>query len=177
MSYVRKIEYGLAPIGAYKVTRGCSGCGQKQIFASTGNFRINANGNRLDVWLIYQCEKCGHTYNLPIYERVRPGKIPKEEYEAFLSNDADMAYQYGTKKSVFTGSKAEIQWSLAEYRLIPIQEDKPDTGQDKIRVILHNPYGIPIREDKILAEIFKMSRSRIKQLIKEETLALEIRST
>ena len=101
MSYVRNIEYKIIPSNTFKILRGCTGCGCKQIFSSTGNFRVNANGNHLDVWLIYACEKCGKTYNLPIYERTQLGKLSKVEYQAFLSNDVEVAFKYGTNKSVF----------------------------------------------------------------------------
>jgi hypothetical protein len=57
------------------------------VFATTRRFRINANKNRLDVWLIYQCQKCRHTLNIPLYERVPPQKIPAELYERLLAND------------------------------------------------------------------------------------------
>ena len=44
-------------------------------------FRVNANGNILDIWLIYQCVECKHTLNLAIYERKKASSITKEEYQ------------------------------------------------------------------------------------------------
>ena len=49
----------------------CGGCGKKQPFVNTGKFRVNANGSRLDVWLIFRCSKCKHSWNLTVYERRR----------------------------------------------------------------------------------------------------------
>lgn len=80
----------------YKIIHKCARCGRKMPFVTTRRFRVNANKNRLDVWLIYQCEKCRHTLNLPIYERVPPQKIPREEYEGFLANDGALAVRYGS---------------------------------------------------------------------------------
>ena len=68
-------------------------------FVNTGKFRVNANGKQVDVWLIYQCEKCRHTMNLTVYERVRPGKIPRELYQRFLENDEELAAAYGNDSS------------------------------------------------------------------------------
>lgn len=76
MCYFEKTEYRIRPVSGYKILRFCPGCGGRSVYGSTGNFRVNANGRQVDVWLIYQCEKCGHTYNLAIYERVRPKEIP-----------------------------------------------------------------------------------------------------
>lgn len=52
---------------------------------------VNANGNRVDVWLIYRCKKCKHSWNLTIYERKKPAKIAPQEYELFMENDAELA--------------------------------------------------------------------------------------
>ena len=87
----------------------CGGCGQKREFINSGKFRVNANGNKINVWLIYRCKKCKHTWNLTIYERVNPDKIPPELYELFLENDEDTAYQYGYDKEFLKKNKAELR--------------------------------------------------------------------
>ena len=83
MSYLKKIEYEIVLDKSFKVVRNCSGCGMKTNYINTKRFRVNANGSKLDVWLIYQCEKCKHTYNLTIYERQKTISIPKEEYKQY----------------------------------------------------------------------------------------------
>ena len=87
MSYLKKIEYEIVPEKSFSVIRNCAGCGRKTLFQNTKKFRVNANGNKLDVWLIYQCEKCKHTFNLAIYERQKVSSIPETEYRQFLDND------------------------------------------------------------------------------------------
>ena len=57
---------------------------RKMHYRNTNKFRINANGNKLDVWLIYHCTECKHTLNIAIYERKKVSSIPKEEYQCFL---------------------------------------------------------------------------------------------
>lgn len=91
------------------VFHGCGGCGQKREFINSGRFRVNANGNKISVWLIYRCKKCKHTWNLTIYERVRPDKIPSELYELFLENDENTAYQYGNDMEFLKKNKAELR--------------------------------------------------------------------
>ncbi|WP_322169633.1 DUF1062 domain-containing protein [Acutalibacter caecimuris] len=41
-----------------------------------GKFRVNANGRRLDVWLIYRCEKCGHSAARAFHCRGLRGAAP-----------------------------------------------------------------------------------------------------
>ena len=44
-----------------RVYHHCGGCGKRQEFLNSGKFRVNANGNNVDVWLIYRCRKCKHS--------------------------------------------------------------------------------------------------------------------
>ena len=92
-----------------KIYHRCGGCGKKMPFVNTGRFRVNANGKQVDVWLIYQCEKCKHSWNLTIYERKNPNKIAPEEYQRFLDNDEELAYQYGNDKGFLKSNKAELK--------------------------------------------------------------------
>ena len=77
-------------------------------FVNTGKFRVNANVNRVDVWLIYQCEKCKHSLNLTVYERVRPSRISGEEYRLFLENDETLAVKYGNDKEFLKRNRVEF---------------------------------------------------------------------
>lgn len=92
-----------------KVLHRCGGCGKKQEFVNSGKFRVNANGNNVDVWLIYRCQKCKHSWNLTVYERTKPHKIPPELYELFLCNDEDTAYSYGRDIDFLKRNNAEIK--------------------------------------------------------------------
>ena len=93
MSYTNRKEY--------KVIHKCGHCGKKMTFVSTRRFRVNANKNKLDIWLIYQCKKCKHTLNIPIYERISPQKIPRELYDGFLANDEELAIRYASDAALF----------------------------------------------------------------------------
>lgn len=91
-----------------KIEYRCAGCKKKRTFVNTGKFRVNANGNCVDVWLIYQCEKCRHTLNLTIYERTKPSKIPAELYQRFLENDEALAEQYGNDRGFLKKNRVVV---------------------------------------------------------------------
>lgn len=170
MDYCKTIEYRITTTKAYTIIRNCSGCGRKEHYVSTGNFRVNANGRQLDVWLVYQCEKCKHTYNLPIYERVSPEKIEDAQYQAFLGNDADTALQFGTDRNLFLKNRTEIDTERLEYTTEKLNDNSAGhEGVDnpEMQIIIYNPYMLPVRTDKLLPEILQMSRSKIRQLIKD----------
>ena len=92
-----------------KVYHRCGDCGKKQEFINCGRFRVNANGNRVDVWLIYRCKKCKHFWNLTIYERVKPSKIKPDDYELFMENNFELATQYGNNIEFLKRNNAEIR--------------------------------------------------------------------
>lgn len=92
-----------------KVYHRCGGCSKKQEFINSGKFRVNANGNRVDVWLIYRCKKCKHSWNLTIFERTKPSKINQEEYELFMDNDYELAMKYGNDMYFLKKNNAEFK--------------------------------------------------------------------
>lgn len=95
-------------LDSIKVYHRCGGCGKKQAFINSGKFRVNANGNRVDVWLIYRCKNCKHSWNLAINERMRPSKIKKDDYELFMENDYELASKYGNDIDFLKRNNAEF---------------------------------------------------------------------
>lgn len=87
----------------------CGGCGKRQEFVNSGKIRVNANGNQVDVWLIYRCKKCKHSWNLTIFERTKPNKIPQELYEQFLANNEEVARRYGNDVCFLKKNNAEFK--------------------------------------------------------------------
>ncbi|MBP3602603.1 MAG: DUF1062 domain-containing protein [Lachnospiraceae bacterium] len=175
MSYLKKIEYKIMPRKSFRVIRNCSGCGKKTHFINTERFRVNANGNKIDVWLIYQCENCKHTCNLTVYERQKPSSIPKEEYQAFLRNDEEMAAAYGMNMQFFKKNKAEVDAAEAEYDFIRLSEceDGNNENSDRILVQIHNPYNLKLRPERQIAEVLGISGSRVKKFMEQEQIEIE----
>lgn len=172
MNHYIENKYEILPQKSYEIIRNCPKCGCKTNYINTNNFRVNANGNALDVWLIYQCEKCKHTYNLTIYERIKPSAMDKDEYKKFLSNDSKLAFEYGTRKELFSKNKAVIDGEKVTYDLL-FKGEEGGSLDGKRRIIIKNPYGFKIRVDKILCEILKISRNKIKGMIKEKIIYSE----
>lgn len=170
MSYLKTKAYQIIPKESYKIIRNCSGCGGKAIYENTCHFRINANGNKLDVWLIYQCRKCKHTYNLSIYERIKPQMIQRDEYEGFLANNPALAKIYGLNKQLMAKNKVEVDWNDLAYELVG-ESLEGTLGIGSIEI--QNPYGLKLRTEKVLSEILQISRNKVKLLEKEGIIAIE----
>ena len=119
-------------------------------------FRTNAQKKRIDVWLIYRCERCSETWNLPVFERVAIGDIPPDEFNAIAHNDAALANLYAFDRTrlarhaerVEESADASVEW-LAQGTCT-----HPAEVQILIRLIL--PWRA--RLDRFLAQQLGMSR-------------------
>lgn len=196
MSYIKKEEWTILPGEAPAIRRNCSGCRKSSIFRSSGNFRMNANGNKLDVWLIYRCEKCDTSWNMDIYTRTAPGMLGQDLYNRFLENDADTALEFGCRKEILSRNKAEALWGQVPFMVEKTFHEAKDAGEtldyaermisaentvlvERIvsveRILsIHNPYEIPMRLDKLLCRELNCSRKDVACL--EDSGGLYIRT-
>jgi len=168
MSYLKKIKYEIVLKDSFLILWSCPRCGRRTHFKNTKKFRVNANGNKLDIWLIYQCEQCKHSLNLAIYERQKISSIPKEEYQRFLDNDDQLAEMYGKNIHLFNRNKTNIDYESLNYDFVKLDEaiEYSNFGE-KIVIIINNPYQLKIRPEKQIAEVLGMSRSQIKNLLEK----------
>lgn len=173
MSYREKLVWTIQPKESFKVIRSCSKCGCKTKYINTRNFRVNANGNCLDIWLIYQCEKCKTTLNLGIFERVNPHKVPIDQYKKFLANDEELAFNYGTNKELFQNNKAEIDKDEIDYEVVEDSDPNELKKCSNMTVVIKNPYSLKIRLEKIISKQFEMSRMQAKRLVESGMISNE----
>ncbi|MFL0266856.1 DUF1062 domain-containing protein [Candidatus Clostridium radicumherbarum] len=167
MSYLNKYQWELVPENLPIVKRSCPKCNEKTNYISSEKFRINANKNNLDIWLIYKCEKCKSTWNMTIYERIKPCNISKHEYDKFLSNDSELARKYAFNSSVYSKNKAEVILDNINYRLVQRKLEAYYIKEDELVIELVCKYPIELRVDKLLCDNLGISRSKIKGMLKE----------
>ena len=173
MSYLRKIEYEIVLKDSFLIIRNCPKCGRKSHYINTKKFRVNANGNKLDIWLIYQCAECKHTLNLAIYERKKASSITKEEYQCFLDNDEQLAERYGKDMQLFRTNKADIDFDRLHYGVIKLHETKEISGfGEQIIITVKNPNQIKIRSEKQIAMVLGLSRNQVKSLLEKGEIEL-----
>ena len=166
MSYLKKIEYEITLKDSFWVVRNCPKCGRKTHYINTKKFRVNANGNKLDVWLIYQCAECKQTLNLAIYERRKASSIPREEYQCFFCYYEQLAERYGQSMQLFRENKADIDWGRLQYGIVKVHESiEGGEGRERILVTVKNPDGLKIRLEKQIAMVLGLSRDQVKKLM------------
>lgn len=171
MSYLKEETWIILPASSYKIIKNCPKCGTKSLFQSTGDFRINANGKCVDIWLIYQCEKCRSTYNLTVFERISPQKLPRDLYQKFQENNSSLALKTGIDKKIFEKNRAVVKEDSVSYTVSQKEASLSVSRQnpaENCRIIhIQNPHNLKIRADKFLAEQLSVSRSKIKRLFTE----------
>lgn len=164
MSYLKVKKWSIIPKTSLKILRNCPKCNCKSEYISTEKFRVNANGNYIDIWLIYQCEKCKSTYNLSICERVNIKTLNSAQYEKFLSNNRALAIKCSFDKQLINKNKAEPVYDSVEYDIIQSElEESYDNQNTEIEIAVL--YGGKYKLQSILSNILNMSGSKIKKLI------------
>jgi hypothetical protein len=72
----------------------CARCGGATAHDSTGLFRVNSNGVRHDLWLLYRCRGCGDTRKRRLAQRRLACELPGGSPEPYLANDAGWARRH-----------------------------------------------------------------------------------
>lgn len=162
MSYLNKYRWELIPESLPKVKRICSKCNEKSHYINSGKFRVNANKNNIDVWMIYQCEKCKSTWNMTIHERVKPHKIKRSEYEKFLANDVILIKEYAFDLSIYSKNKAEVILEDLKYKLVSQKIGINYKMESEIIIEIECKYPMDLRVDRLLSDKLGLSRSKIK---------------
>jgi hypothetical protein len=173
MSYLKKYQWELVPENLPIVKRNCPKCNQKSHYINSEKFRVNANKNNIDIWLIYQCEKCKSTWNMTIYERIKPNDINKCEYEKFLSNDIELAREYAFNLSVYNKNKAEVSLEDISYKLIQRKLEAYYISENELVIEIICKYPIEMRVDKLLSDKLGLSRSKIKDMHKKGVIFID----
>ncbi|MDQ0561790.1 hypothetical protein QO004_003590 [Rhizobium mesoamericanum] len=139
----------------------CSGCGGPKPFRSSGKLRLNANGKKLDAWLIYRCTSCGKTWNRPLVERQNLRDIDPGTLEALQTNDPSFI------RKAFDLQALRLKASRIDQSTgIAVMKETIATGQHalmlEIRLVV--PGAASLRLDRMLASELGLSRSRLSAL-------------
>lgn len=156
-------KWNLVPSSYPTITRSCPKCGSHSEYQCTGNFRVNANKNNLDVWLIYQCSKCKSTWNMELLSRVNANTIDKVDYQKFLQNDNELVIHYAFDVVTHRSNKATMNYDGLSYHILGDPVDYA-TLQSPCEIELTCNYPIDLRLDRLLSRHLGLSREEIKTM-------------
>ncbi|MFD2043400.1 DUF1062 domain-containing protein [Ornithinibacillus salinisoli] len=150
------------------VTRNCSKCKRITEFNCSEKFRVNANQKMVDIWLIYNCIHCEGTWNYPILSRVHVNKINSILHEKFMNNDQETSWYYAFQinqlRKLCKDVNTDIRYELRKEYLGSM------TNETTIRLCCKYDFGLRI--DKLIAEIFDISRTKVNKLAQDGMLLL-----
>lgn len=137
----------------------CSRCDRQRRFVSSGRFRLNANGRKLDAWLVYRCDTCDHRWNRPLFERRSANEIEPALMDALRQNDPVVAERTALDLSG-TGLQAVRSAVTVERRVLPPVPHEPQ------RLVIHIATATRFcaRADRLIAQGLGLSRGAIEAL-------------
>ena len=146
----------------------CSGCGGLRAFRCNGKIRLNANGRKLDAWLIYKCLACDRTWNRPIFERQNVRDINPLILEALQSNDPDWIRAEAFNLDALRRKSQRVD-EFAEFE-IEKETVRENPTWTTLEIELKVPFPANIRLDRLLASELKISRPQLRALHEEAVL-------
>ncbi len=163
MSGILRVRWTVTPKDTPQPLVTCNRCGCLRPFQSSGKFRLNAQGKKLDAWLIYQCTSCDSTWNCPIFERKTVREVDPATMEALQSNSQPlakaMAFDRGWLRrhalSVTDLNGADVHKELVSGAAKPWLA---------LEILLALPFQLPLRTDRLLAGELGLSRAQLRNL-------------
>ncbi len=161
MSDIFRVQWTLTPIHAPVPWRHCATCGTTKPFRSSGKVRLNANGRRLDAWLIYRCADCDRTWLRPLLERAAVDQVPPKDLDAMHHSDPAWVRRQEFDIAALGRHTGKITHGDALGVVKPdrrVIDDPPRAIELKLAV----PIATDLRLDRFLARELPVSRGRLK---------------
>jgi hypothetical protein len=144
------IVWRLRPLGVPSWPERCTRCLHPEL-VSTGAFRVNSNGARHDVWLVYRCPACQAARRRRILHRIAESSAPLDRYRRSDSALA-VAHAFG-----FPGAPP-----------VPYAVDRPPLpAAGRVRARIEQPHFCGVRWDRFLARELAWSRSQAARALRD----------
>src|SRR5262249_26781633 len=128
----------------------CRRCSGTTSFRTSDKIRVNANGKRIDAWLIYRCTSCDNTWNRPILERRHVQSIDPLFLTLLRVNDPKLARGVAFDAE---GLK-RCAWHLEEFNDSVVSKEvlsESSAPTCQLEILCAVPHPITLRVDRLLA--------------------------
>lgn len=166
-----RVRWTIIPQTTHQPWIACGGCGGLRPFRSSGKIRLNANGRKLDAWLIYRCSICEKTWNRPIFERQTVRDIDPPVLEALQSNDPLWIQATAFNLEGLRGRSPRIDEATTFDIEKALLFEAPDWTRLELDLMV--PFSASLRLDRLLASGLNISRARLQRLHEEGVLRVE----
>ena len=160
MSDVLRVQWTIIPASAPEPRLNCSRCRAATRFRTSGRIRVNANGKRLDAWLVYRCTACGKSWNRPVLERRPVSTIDPDLLAALQANDPDLSRRLAFAtlrrgREVDSGDEVTVRKQVMSGSA---------RAASRLEIVCVVPEPTGLRVDRLLSRELRLSRSRIRSL-------------
>ncbi|WP_313530834.1 DUF1062 domain-containing protein [Shinella sp.] len=156
------VRWTVIPVHAPQPVLACSTCASPRPFRSSDRLRLNANGKKLDAWLIYKCTQCDKTWNRPLFERRNIREIDPATLQALQSSDAQWARRHAFDLDALRRKTSRIEVfpeCVVEKTMLGAC-----AGEGNLEIVFSVPLPSQLRLDRLLASELAISRSRLQTL-------------
>lgn len=171
MRDILRVTWTVTPLRPPEPRRHCSHCNGTRRFRSTGKFRANAQKQRIDVWLVYSCEICEESWNLPILERATVGRIATSQLAGFTHNDPTLARRYAFDLARLKRYSPRIE-ACSDIAVAKTHMSGCRYACDSIEMTLCLRESSAMRLDGFLAYEFGLSRNAVARLAEADLLSI-----
>ncbi|MEZ2221061.1 DUF1062 domain-containing protein [Rhizobium sp. RCC_161_2] len=170
MCTILKVRWTINPRTAPQPWIACSCCGGLKPFRSSGKIRLNANGKKLDAWLVYKCSTCDKTWNRTLFERQNVRGLSPATLEALQTNDLSWIR---TQEFDLDALRRKAQ-RIDEFAEADVQKEVLDGTDSWTRLDIELAVTFPVstRLDRLLATELGIARSRLQALHKSGKLQI-----
>lgn len=162
MSDVIRVQWTIIPASAPEPWLNCNRCRGTTPFRTSGKIRLNANGKRVDAWLIYKCTSCDNTWNRPILERRHVSTIDPHLLASLQENDPELSRRLAfDAHSLARKLKVEHIDEVIVRKEIVSESTRPARRLEIVCVV---PETTGLRVDRLLSTELRLSRSRIQSM-------------
>ena len=172
MSDVLRVQWTIIPGSAPEPWLNCTRCRGTTRFRTSGRIRVNANGKRIDAWLIYKCTSCDGTWNRPVLERRHVSTIDPQLLAALQASDPELSRRLAFEKwrrklKVEQLDDATVLREIVRKEIVSASA-RP---ADRLEIVCLVPEATGLRVDRLLSTGLGLSRSRIRNMQRAGHLA------
>ena len=172
MSGHLRIRWTIIPSIAPQPLINCNRCGILKAYRCSGKFRVNANGKRIDVWLIYRCVDCDNSWNFGILERCNRRDIEPARLAALESNDPALARRHAFDVVALRRQVGRVE----EFPDVAVRKEVLEGTRESAAVLelrLGLEMSTSLRLDRLLSGELAISRSRLQALGEKRLLSVD----
>jgi hypothetical protein len=164
MNIDRKALWAVRQRALPAVVRPCLDCDGTRHHPS-GRFRVNANGNIINVWLLLRCATCNRTSQVPVYrERVHVAPLEPARRVAYETNDPAVLRELAMSESLAAKNGYRLDWTGTW----ELETDAPFYALDDptpLRVLISFELPAPVRVERLLMLGLGLSRGEVRRLV------------